>query len=975
MSNAANTSDDQPADELNEDVLVGLAADGDELSWRYKTALAPDSYKRHTDGDEVKGEYGEIDGEYYTQTLEVRDWPAIPAHGFFDRVVSFSMPKVDVTLSTHLTGENERKADRNLAGAADSLKGRVKSLAKNKWIPDYFVEEAATEYADIKRTQNTVSASEYGLYTSHTYIEVRAPDPDTLDTAIKQIRSRMQDVSADAKPLKYHSQLGYQTAAPACKDFMGGKTKMTGDGLSRLIPWTARNLIEPGGIELGINEDTGDPIVLDLQNRETGFNVGVWGTIGSGKTTTVTRLLSRLKMSNPDMPVVIIDPKEEFAGFTWLFDGDRVVIGSDTGINPLQIEETAAEKLEEIGEEAPYRNAIRRAMDFIRSFYDYQGIPFEDKQGTWRKAIQKAYRQREITQNPETHDKESPTFAEDVFPIFLEMIRDPEKHVEDELDDVDLSKDELQKTANDIYQNDIGALKEDGEFAHLSQETSIPDLQEIDVLYLDLQNYESETTAGLMMGPLVTAVLELAKKSDEPMALAMDEFHYMLHNSSSLETLKQGYRHSRHSDLSMITATQSVEEFFTESDDGGQQLTESASTLTNLMSVKIWHYLEEMNEDWAGEFDMSESEQQYIDDASTGDPTAQALLQTQKKGSYRMDVNFSDKLNPREFAMNQYDPTDHGSDPLSYLDGYTDRTGRDVTEWSWSMPTETDEQQTETELADGRTVTTDVSDVDTVPGDGAGSAHSPSESASSEEETEPSNPDASEPDDSQESGGIASRLKDSVSGVVGGNSTIGSVEDPELNDIHGTISARMTADIRAAGFESVEDVFEADNSALAEVEGIDVPKAVFIRRHAAKTLGRSPSVIESPETTDKRDEAAADAESSSESGENDDDQPEAPQPSDASDADESADAAEQSRESADSQPVLTDIREVGGDRADVLREAGFESVEDVAATSESALSDVEGIGAARAETIIESANDLCSESLEAAMADGAGGEE
>ena len=422
MSNTANTSDDQPPTDLNEDALVGLAADDEELAWRYKTVLAPDSYKRHTDGDEVSGEYGEIDGEYYTQTLEVRDWPAIPAHGFFDRIVSFSMPKVDVTLSTHLTGEDEREANRNLAGAADSLKGKVKNLAKNKWIPDYFVEEAAGEYADIKRTQNTVSASEYGLYTSHTYIEVRAPDPDTLDTAIKQIRSRMQDVSADAKPLKYHSLLGYQTAAPACKDFMGGKTKMTGDGLSRLIPWTARNLIKPGGIELGINEDTGDPIVLDLQNRETGFNVGVWGTIGSGKTTTVTRLLKRLKMQNPEMPIVIIDPKEEFAGFTWLFDGDRVVIGSDTGINPLQIEETSAEKLTEIGEEAPYRNAIRRAMDFVRSFYDYQGIPFEDKQGTWRKAIQKAYRGCGITSNPETHSNESPTFADDVFPIFLEGV-------------------------------------------------------------------------------------------------------------------------------------------------------------------------------------------------------------------------------------------------------------------------------------------------------------------------------------------------------------------------------------------------------------------------------------------------------------------------------------------------------------------------------------------------------------------------
>jgi ERCC4-type nuclease len=956
VSNASNKADDQPVTDLNEDALVGLAADDDELSWRYKSALAPDSYTCHD-------EYGEIDGEYYTKTLEVRDWPAVPTHGFFDRVVSFSMPKVDVTLSTHLTGEDEREADRNLAETADSLKGKLRNFAKNKWLPDYFVEKVAEEYADVKRTQNTVSASEYGLYTSHTYIEVRAPDPDTLDTAVKQIRSRMQDVSADAKPLKYHSQLGYKTAAPACKDFMGGKTKMTGDGLSRLIPWTARNLIEPGGIELGINEDTGDPIVLDLQNRETGFNVGVWGTIGSGKTTTVTRLLTRLKMKNPEMPVVIIDPKEEFAGFTWLFDGDRVVIGSDTGVNPLQIEETSAEKLEEIGEGAPYRNAIRRAMDFVRSFYSYQNIPFEDKQGTWRKAIQEGYRRRGITDNPETHDQDSPTFADDVFPVFLAMIRTPEKHVEDELDDVDLSKNQLQKIANDIYQNDIGALREGGEFEHLSQKTSIPDLQDIDVLYLDLQNYESETTAGLMMGPLVTAVLELAKKSDEPMALAMDEFHYMLHNSSSLETLKQGYRHSRHSDLSMITATQSVEEFFTDSDDGGRQLTESASTLTNLMSVKIWHYLEEMNDDWASEFDMSKSEQQYIDNASTGDPTSQALLQTQKKGSYRLDVNFSDKLNPREFAVNQYDPTDHGPDPLEYLDGYTDRTGQDVAEWSWAMPAESNGHQSETELADGRTVTTDVSDVDTVPINASDSSQSPSETT--EDEDEPDESDASESVNTDvQSGGLTGRLKDSVKGAVGrGDSQKqdGNREDLALTDV-GAVTAQMAENLRAADYESVEEVFEVDNSALAEVEGFDVTRAAFIRRQAANTLGRSPAIVESPEQTERR----LAVESGQESAMSSLEEVEEPQPSDGTESDENRESGEEQADEPSetdnaSQPILVDIQEVGSERADLLCESGFETVEDVATASESNLTDIENIGAARAMTMIESATDLVGE--------------
>ena len=330
-----------------------------------------------------------------------------------------------------------------------------------------------------------------------------------------------------------------------------------------------------------------------------------------------------------------------------------------------------------------------------------------------------------------------------------------------------------------------------------------------------------------------------------------------------------------------------------------------------------------------------------------------------------MDVNFSDKLNPREFAMNQYDPTDHGSDPLAYLDGYTDRTGRDVTEWSWAMPTESDESQSATELADGRTVTTDVSDVDTVPDDGTDSVQSTSESAK---------PNDSVPADGQQSGGIATRLKDSVSGVVGrndSNDVSETVEEPALADI-GTVTARMAANLQVAGYESVEEVFEADNSALAEIEGIDITKAAFIRRKAANALGRSPSIVESPETTHRR-EVATDAENGEEDATSSAQQPEEAQPSDGPENDESADAAEQSPESINaSHPALTDIQEVGSDRADVLREAGFETAEDVATASESSLIDIEGIGAARAETIIGSATALLDERSDGAVAKAGG---
>ncbi|HET7324720.1 MAG TPA: helix-hairpin-helix domain-containing protein, partial [Halococcus sp.] len=1129
----------------------GLAEDEEELSWRYKTALAPNTFKRH-DG------YAEIDGKYYTQTLVVRDWPANPAHGFFDKIVSLSMPKVSITISTHLVGEDEREAQRKLSGTADSLRQRVRSLARKEYVPDYFVNDAVEEYADVKRTQNTVSASDYSLYTSDTYIEVRAPTTKKLGKAVRKIQSKMQDVSADAKPLKHHPKKGYQTAAPACKNYVGGKTKMTGDGLARLMPWTAQNLIEPGGINLGTNEDTGDPIILDLQNRETGFNVGVWGTIGAGKTTTVTRLLMRLKMKNPEMPLVIIDPKQEFAGLTWLFDGQTVKIGSDTGINPLQIEETPPKKLDDGDEdEGPYRNAIRRAMDFVRSFYEYQGLPFEDVQDTWREAIKEAYSRRGIKKNPETHSNDSPTLKDDVFPILLEMLNSPENFVHDGASDVDISVDGMQKRADKIIHEHTGALQEGGEFEHLSMETSI-DLKNIDVLYLDLQNYENETTAGLMMGPLLTSVLEQAKEIDEPMALAMDEFHYMLANSSSLETLKQAYRHSRHSDLSMITATQSVEEFFTQNDEGERQLTNNASQLTKLMSVKIWHYLEGMNDEWASEFDITEAEKERVKNANKGDPTAQALLQLQGGESYRLSVDFSDQLTPREFAMNQYDASEDETDPLVYLSEYSDRKGRDVTEWTWEEmsyrdhPLADDGEQTRSEegveLADGTVVTSDVADVETPPtptaetdsseqpsgesstetdgenesnirsadevieatspdeeqSDGlaarlkqsvtgekntdedtdddelsltalgavtartAGNlqdagfesveqvytadegalvevdgfdeqkadniqaqaaealgipedAHGPDSESSSKtagsepdaetdadtdtepdsdestveteqepddkptatveftpsEETTDSESDAdpdpdTEPDESGDSAGIAGRMKDSLGSVF--SHPAAGKSHPDLTDIGGVVDEQKAAVLCNAGFETVEEVYTADPSALAEVEGIDETHAGYVQNGAEQALDASDATLPESAVESEADTAAEDGSETSESI----DQPdEDPQPSESSSDVESGDTddiAVESNGDEPAQPALTDIREVGDDRADDLRERGFETVEDVATVGQNTLTEVEGIGEARAETISASASDLLEHS-EGAVAEPAGGDD
>lgn len=1027
-------ADTEPATDINTDALVGLAANEEELSWRYKTALAPHNFNSEPAGHVV------IDEDYYSQTLVVRDWPDRPVYGFLDNLISFTMPSVETTVTTHFTGEDDRDAERELSNAAGSVKDMVRDYAASKWIPEYFVEKAAEMYGSIKRTQKTVRQSEYGLYTSQTYIEVRAPSTDHLDTAVSLIRSKMQSVNADAVPLKYDHDLGYQTAAPACKDYIGGETKMVGDGLSRLVPWTAQNLIEPGGIELGINEDTGDPIILDLWNRETGFNIGIWGTIGGGKTTTMTRTMTRSKMQYPEIPQVIIDPRQEFDGYAEAFGGKRLVIGSETGINPFMIEPISEEKRDELGEKAPLRKAKRRGMRFLESYYNFMGLPFEDKQGLWRDVVDVGFERREITEDPATHHYDNPTLADDFIPILEEAANSPQKFLRESLKDSDYAKGRVKKVATNILQNDVNALEEGGEFEHLAKETTV-DIADIDVLVLDLQNYENDAAAGLVMEPLLVAILEQAKSSDEPMQLGIDEFHYMFHNTTSIETLKRAYRYSRHSTLSVITSTQTVSEFYTENESGVKQLTDSAKELISMMSVKIFHYSDEMDKELAGEFDMSEAEYSYHKDASTGDPTAQALLQVEKEGSFKLDVNFDDELNPREFALNQYDPTDDGYGLYEYLANYTDADGEDPCEWTWEIPIDgngetgqsadiaedgqvsekgqLDNYSSPDIVIDSDTDTDGNADTDTgsersSSGDGDESQGVPprmprsgfesdgqvregesTEAETTKSETEmdadppPTSESESEPelepdyekeqeqdtttddpsdkptatveftsddedaietadsdadDQSAEKQSYWGRIKKSVSSSFA-HPAAGKT-DPDLTDI-GMVDKGRAAALRDAGFETVVAIYTADTGALAEVEGVaDETFAEVIQDGAKQAL----DVSDAPVPPTAMDDTANASESEDETETESDHESEG-----------EVEAEQQSSSTGVTRPVLTDIQQVGEDRAGDLRAEGYESVEDVATVGQDTLTEVEGVGGARAETMVESANDLLNE--------------
>jgi len=141
--------------------------------------------------------------------------------------------------------------------------------------------------------------------------------------------------------------------------------------------------------------------------------------------------------------------------------------------------------------------------------------------------------------------------------------------------------------------------------------------------------------------------------------------------------------------------------------------------------------------------------------------------------------------------------------------------------------------------------------------------------------------------------------------------------DEELTDISG-ISTERADELREAGYESVDSLREAGQAELADVVGNALAARIKADVDEIEVDDDAGEVEEADAESD--DASAADA--------------------DETDEDETAAAADEAE--ADEYEDLTDISGVGPARSEDLREAGYETVNDVRGASQDALAEVVG---------------------------------
>ena len=196
---------------------------------------------------------------------------------------------------------------------------------------------ASEEYAKLERAEESMRQTHSGLFRCVVVCVVIGANQKEMHKAIKEFRNAGSINGG---------QWATQTAKQGAMLVNGwGKTLVFDLGsMSALYCMVSTDMLEvPNGLVLGINTDSGAPIVFDFQKR-TNYNVAIIGTSGSGKSFTAKMILHRLLQKYPDSLCFVIDPMGEYYDISDTLGLDKIrITGNDDelGFDPFKLLEPA----------------------------------------------------------------------------------------------------------------------------------------------------------------------------------------------------------------------------------------------------------------------------------------------------------------------------------------------------------------------------------------------------------------------------------------------------------------------------------------------------------------------------------------------------------------------------------------------------------------------------------------------------------
>lgn len=649
-----NTPADRDTTPESPEQTIGLVGTDEQYKERIQTQLAPDEVVEEASKYTVRDETGD---KRERRQIIIHDAANELPITLFDKFQTSGLRTTDaqvkLTFAVHPLDDQtvKKRLRRQVRTKTVDIerkheKGRVDTLSDQNQL-----ETADSIWQQIKTGNDT-------LVDLGVYIEISAPDETTLDKATAEARDDLRKAGVKTTPFYDKQAQGWVSGQLAGPDVAQKATPMNLEALRAFFPFKDPNLIHPEGGLLGLNLHTHSPLIVN-PFKLSGHAVSITGKIGSGKSYLAGIFTSDLLSMNPDLELLIIDPRGGLTDLVTARDGQIIDITSETVINPLRIEPISNRDALSEMEGHPYDNKVDSVVQMIRAHFETETNTSTESltknhEGVLRRALYHTYLEQGITKDIETHDNPSPIIA-DLRTNLDHMAKgdDPQTYLDVPPELTDRIRDPVRETSQEIAHN-INLGLEDfapgGQYDQLNGQSEVS--LDTSALMFDLSGVP-EKENNLFMHIVLDWLFQRAKRTQNKNIICIDEVHYMFRSQQATEMLNLYTRQSRHNLSSMIFISQTVDEFLRNP---------QAKDIYDQCDIKALMYHADIDDDVADTLNLTDSDRRFIETAARGKVADHAEALT-IVGDSKMQIEvrtdpfteaFGDKnLNPWENGLSQ----------------------------------------------------------------------------------------------------------------------------------------------------------------------------------------------------------------------------------------------------------------------------------------------------------------------------------
>lgn len=467
---------------------------------------------------EVDFNHIKIDSKYY-RTLFVVGYPRYVSANWLNSLITYDHP-LNISMFVY---PSESKAILNeLKRKIAEMQATVESDMKAGKVIDPTVQVALDDALSL---QAELAKGAERFFQFALYITVPADSEKELDSVTKEIDSTLSSLLIVSKQATLEQEEGFKSTLPMFRDQLQEWRNMDTTSLAMTFPFSTASLSRNEGVMYGINQHDGSLIIFDRFTLENA-NCVILGKSGGGKSFMVKLEALRLLIMGTD--VIILDPENEYRTLCKNLGGEFVDFSanSEYKLNPF-----------DLNAEQPEPDELsNKILDLHSLMKVIMGELTPSQDALLDRALVLTYREKGITQDPETFAKDPP-LLEDLYKILIGMEAIEARELADRLEKF------VRGSASGIFNS-----RSNFDIKNTFTVFGIRDLE--------------ENLRPVAMYIILDYIWHRVRRGEHrKRVLIVDEAWYLIKNKDSGAYLHSFAKRARKYKLGMTTITQDVEDF------------------------------------------------------------------------------------------------------------------------------------------------------------------------------------------------------------------------------------------------------------------------------------------------------------------------------------------------------------------------------------------------------------------------------